>query len=230
MPSGRSTWLQFEAMQARFYHLLLALRCRRPMLLHKSKQRMYPYPRTFSDDLEHLWWFGFLHVCPCLQSSTCRVSSRKCRGFSHKKTIKHPPASIQISASSASEEGTTRCGNKRSHPGLGIRYDPIFQVPLGTSGRSTCCNNKGVFMWYPARWCLWCQPSWNKYVSWIGHLASTKPGGVNMKFVFETTASKTISNNGNNISWKNWKHLSWHPMSKHFVQSFLGVVCVYYKI
>ena len=60
------------------------------------------------------------------------------------------------------------------------------------------------------------------YVSWIGHLASTKPGGVNMKFVFETTTSKTISNNGNNISWKNWKHLSWHPMSKRFVQSFFG--------
>ena len=69
----------------------------------------------------------------------------------------------------------------------------------------------------------------NIYVSWIGRLPSTKPGGVNMKFLFETNTSKTISNNGNNISWKNWKHLSWHPMSKHFVQSFLGVVSIYYK-
>lgn len=194
------------------------------------RQRMYPYPRIFSDDLEHLLWFGFSYMLVHACTPQLAVFQAGNAEIFPIKTIKHQPASIQISASSASEEGTTRCGNKRSHPGLGIRYDPIFQVPLGTSGRSTCCNNKGVFMWYPARWCLWCQPSWNKYVSWIGHLASTKPGGVNMKFVFETTTSKTISNNGNNISWKNWKHLSWHPMSKHFVQSFLGVVCVYCKI
>lgn len=110
MPSGRSTWLQFEAMQARFYHLLLALRCRRPMLLHKSKQRMYPYPRTFSDDLEHLWWFGFLHVCPCLQSSTCRVSSRKCRGFPHKK-----PSNTNLHLSKSAHLQLRR----RAPPGVG---------------------------------------------------------------------------------------------------------------
>ena len=107
------------------------------MLLHKSKQRMYPYPRTFSDDLEHLRWFGF---STCL--SMLAILNLPCfkpempRFFPYKKK-KRPPASIQISASSASEEGTTRCGNKRSHP---VSQKLIFQVPLGTSGRSTSYN------------------------------------------------------------------------------------------
>ena len=68
-------------MQARFYHLLLALRCRRPLFLHKSKQRMYPIPipEPFRMILNIFGGLVFLHACPCLQSSTCRVSSRKYR-------------------------------------------------------------------------------------------------------------------------------------------------------
>ena len=93
----------------------------------------------------------FLHACPCFQSSTGRVSSRKCRGFPHKK-----PSNINLHLSKSAHLQLRR----RAPPGVGTSaailypktwlcswsWDSIFPGTTWHKWKEHQLQYRGVFM------------------------------------------------------------------------------------